>query len=188
MQGMLVQSPVNELRSSKSVIFHLDDVSLGSWQIPRGLGSGKCRWPQAMARWEYTGGTSSCQTAAEGERTCFELSDAEKPTLSITIRVFKSPILLPAVGVAAAPAFSSAHAHILQRLLFRSRSLPWSRLQALTCVKLLLRTRVEVSWYDSAGPCASARMLLIPGCGFQPSSARCSVHSQQDKGRPQRTS
>ena len=43
-----------------------------------------------MARWEDTGGTSSCQTAAEGEGTCVELSDAEKPTLCITARV-KAP-------------------------------------------------------------------------------------------------
>ena len=165
MQGMLVQSPVSELRSSKWVIFHWDDVSLGSWQIPRGLGSGKCRWPQAMARWEDTGGTSSCQTAAEGEGTCVALPDAEKPTLCITARVWKPPTPLPAVGLAAAPAFSSAHGHILQLLLLL-QVVPWSRLQALTCVKLLLRTRVEVSWYDSAGPWASARKLLIPGCGF----------------------
>lgn len=185
MQGMLVQSPVNELRSSKSVIFHWDDVSLGSWQIPRGLGSGKCRWPQAMARWEYTGGTSSCQTAAEGERTCFELSDAEKPTLSITIRVWKSPHLASRCGRGCRPCLRfCASAHPSPATLW----LQGRTLITLTCVKLLLRTRVEVSWYDSAGPCASAKMLLIPGCGFQPSSARCSVHSQQDIGRPQTTS
>ena len=132
---------------------------------------------------EYTGGTSSCQKAAERKKKVFWILVPENlPCASKS--VCKCPPVPPSrFGL---PGCHSSllflHTHTLTAALWALslQGIPWcSRSQAVTCVKLLLRLGVEVSRYDSAGPCAPARKPLIPGCGFQPSSPCRSAHSQQ---------
>lgn len=175
--------------------FKEDDSSLSNGQIPKDLRTERSLWPQAMARWgcwprprNTLEGPGRGQAAAEEERGVFNFVVLEKPTLYIQIYV-QMPLSHLPFWAAWLPPLLSPSAHIYFNCCSVS-PLPPRRPLMFICVPspVLPCYRglgVEMSRYDSAGPCAPSRKPLIPGCGFQPKlSPQCSVHSHKARKAP----